>query len=231
MWSKLAPALVVQLHHRADVLLRDDRRRADVRLLDALELPRHVGRVVHLELLPGLREDAVGDVRRGHEQVEVELALEALAHDLHVQQPEEPAAEAEAERLRRLGLVEERGVVQLELLERVAKLRIVVGVGREEAGEDRRLHVLVARERLGGGSRLARERVADAQPAHVLQARDDVADLARLERRRRTPVRREEAELLRPRSESPAPSRGARSRGRNAPSTTRTNATTPRYWS
>ena len=54
------------------------------------------------------RAHPVGDVRRGHEQVEVELALEPLAHDLHVQQAEEAAAEAEAERLRRLGLVEER---------------------------------------------------------------------------------------------------------------------------
>ena len=81
---------------------------------------------------PFIGADAVGDVRRGHEQVEVELALEPLAHDLHVQQAEEAAAEAEAERLRRLGLVEERRVVQLQLLERVAQLRVVVGVGREE---------------------------------------------------------------------------------------------------
>ena len=57
---------------------------------------------------PAVVQHAVGDVRRGHEQVEVELALEPLAHDLHVQQAEEAAAEAEAERLRRLGLVEER---------------------------------------------------------------------------------------------------------------------------
>ena len=95
----------------------------------------------------------VGDVRRGHEQVEVELALEPLAHDLHVQQAEEAAAEAEAERLRGLRLVEERGVVQLQPLERVAELRVVVGVGREEAREDHRLDVLVAGHRLGGRAR------------------------------------------------------------------------------
>ena len=44
-------------------------------------------------------EHAVRDVRSGDEQVEVELALEPLADDLHVQQAEEAAAEAEAERL------------------------------------------------------------------------------------------------------------------------------------
>ena len=89
----------------------------------------------------------VGDVRRRHEQVEVVLALEPLAHDVHVQQAEEPAPEAEAERARRLRLVAQRGVVQLQLLERVAQLRVLVGVGREEAGEHHRLHVLVAGQR------------------------------------------------------------------------------------
>jgi thiamine monophosphate synthase len=50
----------------------------------------------------------------------VELALEALAHYLHVQQAEEAAAEAEAERDRRLRLVDKRGVVELQLVERIA---------------------------------------------------------------------------------------------------------------
>jgi hypothetical protein len=59
----------------------------------------HVARVVDLDLLavgpasPRRRRSARRD------QVEVELALEPLAHDLHVQQAEEAAAEAEAERL------------------------------------------------------------------------------------------------------------------------------------
>ena len=128
-----AAALVRELHHRADVVLRHDHGRLHVRLLDPLELARHLGRVVHLDLLAGPRGRAVGDVRRRDQEVEVELALEALAHDLHVQEAEEAAAEAEAERLRRLRLVRERPVVELEALERVAQLRVVVGVGREDA--------------------------------------------------------------------------------------------------
>ena len=140
---------------------------------------------MHLAPLAVSLEHAVGDVRRGHDQVEVELALEPLAHDLHVQQAEEAAAEAEAERLRRLGLVEERGVVELEPLERVAQLGVLVGVAREEAGEDHRLDVLVARQRLRGGRALAgRQRVADAERRDVLQPGDHVADLAGDERLR-----------------------------------------------
>ena len=114
-----------------------------------------------------------------------------------MQQAEEAAAEAEAERGRGLGLVEERGVVELEPLERVAKLRVLVGVGREEAGEHHRLDVLVAGQRLARGTLDGRERVADAQERDVLQPGDDVADLAGGERLDGRHRRREEAELLR----------------------------------
>ena len=92
-------ALVRELHDRADVVLGNDHGRLHVRLLDLLELARHLRRVVHLHLLTRPRRRAVGDVRRGDEEVEVELALEALADDLHVQEAEEAAAEPEAERL------------------------------------------------------------------------------------------------------------------------------------
>ena len=104
----------------------------------------------------------VGDVRRGGQQVEVELALQPLAHDVHVQQAEEAAAEAEAERLAGLRLVDQRGVVELQLGQRVAQVAVVLAVGREEAREDHRLDVLVARQRLGGRPVVVGEGVADA---------------------------------------------------------------------
>ena len=93
--------------------------------------------------------DAVDDVRRGGDQVEVELALEPLADDLHVQQAEEAAAEAEAERAGGLRLVGQRRVVELQPLEGVAQRRVVVAVDRVEPGEDHRVGVLVAAQRLG----------------------------------------------------------------------------------
>ena len=85
----------------------------------------------------------------GGDEREVELALEALPDDLHVQQAEEAAAEPEAQRVGGLGLEGEGGVVELELLERVAQVRQVVAVDRVEAAEDHRLGVAVALERLG----------------------------------------------------------------------------------
>ena len=125
-------AVVVQLHDGSDVVLRDDACGADVGLVDALWIGWHVRRAVNLDFLAGLREDAVGHVRSGDEEIEIELALEALADDVHVQEPEEATAEAEAQRLRSLGLVEEGSVVELELFERIAQLRVVVRLGRIE---------------------------------------------------------------------------------------------------
>ena len=83
--------------------------------------------------------------------VEVVLALQPLLDDLHVQQAQEAAAEAEAQRHRVLRLEDERGVVELQPVQRVAQQRIVVALHREEAGEDHRLGGAVAGQRLGGG--------------------------------------------------------------------------------
>jgi hypothetical protein len=109
---------------------------------------RQVGRVVdQLHLAVGLVHPVL-DRRGGGDEREVELALEALLHDLHVQQAEEAAAEAEAERTGRLGLVGDRRVVELQLLEALAQVLEVVAVDRVQAAEHHRLGVAVAGQRL-----------------------------------------------------------------------------------
>ena len=47
------------------------------------------------------------------------------------------------------GSQRQRRVVERELLERVAQVRVVVGVDREQAAEDHRLDLAVAGQRLG----------------------------------------------------------------------------------
>ena len=160
------------------------------------------GRLGHLRRVAHHGHRAVGEIgvvlHVGHrgQQLEVVLALEPLAHDVHVQQPEEAAAKAEAEGVRALGLVHQRRVVELELLERVAQLLELVALGREEPGEDHRLHDLVARQGCAGRPPLVGDRVADAHLGHVLDAGDDVADLAGLEPVGRLHLGAEVAELL-----------------------------------
>src|SRR6185503_287000 len=61
-------------------------------------------------------------------QIHVVLALETFLDDFHVQQPEEPAAESEAERGGGLRLVEERRVVETQLLERFAKFGVLMAL-------------------------------------------------------------------------------------------------------
>ena len=125
--AERAAPLVVQLHDGSDVFLRDDDRGGDVRLVDFLDLARELVRVVHLEpVAVASLLHAVGDVRRGHEQVEVVFALEPLTDDVHVQQPQEAATESEPERVGGLGLPGQRGVIQRQLLEGVAQVWVVV---------------------------------------------------------------------------------------------------------
>ena len=137
-----------------------------------------LARVRDRDLLAGIGRHLVDDARRGRDEVEVELAREALGDDLEVQQTEEAAAEAEAERDRGLGLVLQRGIRELELVERLAQLGIVAAVDRVDAREDHRLRIGVARQRLCRGLARVGDRVADLRLAHILHARDEVADLA-----------------------------------------------------
>jgi hypothetical protein len=128
----LTAPLGAERHDRADVLARDHDPRLHVRFLDPVDhrARRHQRRVLHQHLLAVRLEDVVLHARDGGDEIEVELALEPLLHDLHVEETEEAAAEAEAEGGGGLGLVLERRVVELELLERVAEvlvLRVSVG--------------------------------------------------------------------------------------------------------
>jgi hypothetical protein len=140
---------------------------------------REVARVRHPDLLAGVHDDAVDGVRRGGDQGQVEFALQALADDLHVQQAQEAAAEAEPERVARLRLVQQGGVVEPQLVQRVAQVGVVVAVHRVQAGEDHRLGGRVAGQRFGRRVGGAGHGVADPGLPDVLDPGDQVADLPR----------------------------------------------------
>ena len=189
-----------QLHERADVLARRHDAELDPRLLDGLDVGgvRQQGRVVDDDHAAAMHQvDVVLDGRRGGDEVEVELALEALLDDLHVEEAEEAAAEPEPERHGALRLVGEARVVEVELLERFAHQRVVLATHRVDAGEDEALGLLVARQRFGGGMGDGRDGVADLRLADVLEAGRDVADLARHEPVDRHELRAEDAQLQR----------------------------------
>src|SRR5690606_5727039 len=89
------------------------------------------------------------------------------------------AAEAKTQRRARLHLETERGVVETKLLDALAQLFKIIGIGREEAAEDDRLDLLEPRQRGCGGPLRVGDRIADTRLRNILDLRGDEADLAR----------------------------------------------------
>ena len=126
--------------------------------------------------------DLVDDRRGGGDEIEIELALEALLDDLEMQEPEETTAKAEAQRRRRLHLIREACVVEPEPAHCRAQSLEVGRVGREEAAENDRLRRFESRQRIVRGAPLVGDRVADARVGNLFDLRGDIADLARAKR-------------------------------------------------
>ena len=172
-----------QLDDVAQELRLGDDLRLDVGLLDLGDL-RHFGQprgVVHLHHVALRRGDAVRHVGHGRDDIHVEFAVQPLLDDLHVQQPEESAAESESQRQRAFGLERQRGVVELQFFERRAQVLVLVGLHRVDARENHRFHVLEARDGLFGGVGHRGDRVADLHVLRGLDARADIPHVSGLD--------------------------------------------------
>ena len=95
-----------------------------------------------------------------------------------MQQTQEAAAEAETQSHGGFRRVDQGGIVELELVERVAQFGELGVVDREQAGIDHRLGVAVAGQRLSSRSDGRGQGVAHLGLAHILCASNDVADFA-----------------------------------------------------
>ena len=157
----------------------------DPRLFHRLDLHRVgiVGGIVQLHRRAVGHLHLVDDRRCGRDEVEIELALQPLLHDLEMEQTQKATAEAEAQGRAGLGLEMERGVVEAELGERLAQHLELGGIGREETAEDHRDAGLEAGQHLGRGLAVVGDRVAHLAVGDCLYAGDDEADLARSELR------------------------------------------------
>ena len=133
--------------------------------------------VVHPDLGPVGLGDLIDDVGQGGDQVQVELPLQPLLDDLHVEHPQEAAPEAEAQGGGGLGLEGQGGVVELELLQgvpQVGELGAVLGV---DAAVDHAPGGAVAGQgRIGGGGH-GGDGVAHLGVLHVLDGGGEIAHL------------------------------------------------------
>ena len=156
---------------------------------------RKLGGVIDLDDFAGGGGDAIAHAGRGGDEVDAKFALEAFLHDLHVQQAEEAAAKAEAERDGIFRLVEKCGVVQLQFAQGVAQIFVVAGLHGKQAGENHGLDGFKSGQR-GRGARGVGDGVAHARVGHALDVGDDEADVAGCEFVEHDRLGRERAEGL-----------------------------------
>ena len=124
---------------------------------------------------------AVADAGSGGDDVQVELPLETLGDDLHVEQAQEAAAEAKAQCGTGLKFKGQGSVVQLQLFQRVLQVGVLGTVGGVDAAEHHGLDLTVAGQGLGGGAVCQCDGIAHAGVLHGLDAGGQVADLAGLQ--------------------------------------------------
>jgi len=129
-----------------------------------------MGRVVDLQRLAVGGVHPVDDRGRRGDEVHLEFAFQAFLDDLHMQQAQEAAAEAEAQGLGGLGLEAEGGVVELELFQRGLEVLVIVGFRGIEAAEHHGLHFLEAGHGLGGRIGRQGDGIAHAGIAQGLDA-------------------------------------------------------------
>ena len=177
---EVAAALCAKLHDGAHVVGRDDDLGREVGLLDVVDARGlgHVLRGVDHEVRAVCAVDVVLHAGGGGDEIEVELALEALLDHLHVQQAQETHAEAKAQGVGGLGLVDEGRVVERELVEGVAQGGVLVCVDGEHARVDHGLDVAVAGQGLFGAALGQSDGVAHLDELGVLDGGDEVAHLA-----------------------------------------------------
>ncbi len=172
-----APGLA-QLHHRTDELARHQDRCAHHRFADVADLAAgELAGVGHGDDLAVVELDLVDHVGQRRDQLEVELTLEPLPDDLQMQHAQEADPETEPERDRRLGLVDEGGIVELEPVQGVTQLRVVRAVDGVQAREHHRLGVAVTAEVLDCRLGCVGDRVAHPRLPHVLHAGDEITHL------------------------------------------------------
>ena len=176
-----AAPLLAELHHRADVGRRHDDGQLHERLGDGFDHGgvRQERRVVDFHYLTALQLDPVLDGRRRGDELELELALEALLDDLEVEKAEEPAPKSEPQGRRVFWLEGKRAIVELQLLQRFLQVAELIRIGRKESCKHHRLDLPVTRQGRGGAVLGAGDGVTDPRVDYILDRRGHIADLAR----------------------------------------------------
>ena len=173
-----ATAILAELHDGTHEFRGHHNLHIDHWLFDMIDL----GRIRKVRRVRQLHHRAVGLIYmvdngwcRRH-QVEVILSLQTLLYDIEVQKAEEAAAETEAEGLGGLRLILKRCIVQLQLFKGIPEIRILHRIGRIDTTVYHRLHLLIARQRLGRRIPIIGHGITDTGITDILDGGRDVAN-------------------------------------------------------
>ena len=150
------------------------------RFFDMLDLGhrRELRRIVHRYHRAVGLVDVINDRRRGGDELQVVLTLEAFLHDVHVKQSQKAAAETEAQCLRGFRHVLERRIIQLQLFKSHFQVVIVLALDRVETAENHRECLAVARQCFAGAALFGRDGIPYLAVGDILDAGCHVADRA-----------------------------------------------------
>ena len=113
-----------------------------------------------------------------------------------MQQSEETAAETESQCERALGFERQRGVVELQLLERGAQILVLVGLDGIYTREDHRLDILEAGDGFGAGAVHRGDRIAHLDVGRGLDTRTYISHVARTQLLARLQLELQYADLV-----------------------------------
>ena len=195
---------VRQRHHRSHAVLRHVQMHRDDGLADLVDaaLVRHLARVLDLEHRAVTEFNLIDHTGRGRDEVLVELTLQALLHDFHVQQAQETTTESKAQGLAHFGLVTQRRIVELEFFKRVTQLVVLAGFGGVQPCKNLRFDLFKTGQGFGGRARVVgqlfvqRDGVTHLGGIQLTNATDDETHLARTQRFARHRLGCEDTHLL-----------------------------------
>ena len=108
------------------------------------------------------------NARRRHDNGLIELTLQPLLDNLQVKKPKKAATESLAKGYGGIFLIDQCGVIELVLFERIQKGWIIIGRYGVERRKDHRLYIFESRQWRLNGIGVQRYRVADSDIGHGL---------------------------------------------------------------
>ena len=141
-------------------------------------LVRQTRGIMHLLHLTLFGVAHIRHVRHSGDDIHIELTVQAFLDDLHMQKPQEPAAEAESQCHGTLWSECKRCIIELKFLQRCTEILIVSRIDGIDTGKHHRLHLLESLD----GSITRRCHLSDGIThlylPGVLDTRDDISHIA-----------------------------------------------------